>query len=173
MNYITTPKHIPNYDKASSLGTGAKRCLRKLFKLGPIASLSILTACGAPKIEAGSHPDRRTPIPLTSQEAEDLRAGMRIYLASIQGIVDALPRNRMDAVATSAKGAGMGMIGDIPASVALKLPPRFIVLSIDTHQKFDALSRLAESSGTKAAILTSLQEILANCTACHSSYRVP
>jgi hypothetical protein len=134
--------------------------------------VSMLGACGGTVMEAASRPDQRTPIELTKDEAEELRAGMRAYLASIQGIVEALPRNKMAQVASAAKQAGMGMVDDIPVALVLKLPPGFVVLSMDTHQKFDALARTAEEAGTKSSVLASLQEILANCTACHSSYRI-
>lgn len=132
----------------------------------------MLGACGGTRMEVAPGPDQRTPIELTSDEAEELRAGMRAYLASIQGIVEALPRNKMARVASAAKQVGMGMVDDIPVALVLKLPPGFVVLSMDTHQKFGALARTAEEAGTKSSVLASLQEILANCSACHSSYRI-
>lgn len=135
------------------------------------ACLPLLMGCGGAKIEAAPRADPRTPIQLSADEAEHLRSGMRVYLESIQGVVEALHRNKMAVVASNAKRAGMGMVNDIPVSVVIKLPPEFVILSIDTHQKFDALSRVAAASGTKSAVLAHLQEILANCTACHSTYR--
>ena len=137
-----------------------------------IACLPLLAACGGAKIEAAPHADPRTPIKLSADEAEHLRSGMRAYLESLQGIVEALPRNRMAAVVSHAKRAGMGMVEDIPVSAVIKLPPGFVILSLDTHQKFDALSRVAEEPGTKSAVLVQLREILSNCTACHSTYRI-
>lgn len=133
--------------------------------------LPLLAACGGAKIEAAPRADPRTPIQLSAEEDEHLRAGMRDYLESIQGIVGALPQNKMPVVASYAKRAGMGMVDDVPVSAVMKLPPGFAVLSIDTHQKFDALSRMAEEPANKNAILTQLRDILTNCTACHSTYR--
>lgn len=135
------------------------------------AHLPLLAACGGAKIEAAPRADPRTPIQLSADEDEHLRSGMRAYLESIQGIVGALPQNKMADVASNAKRAGMGMVNDVPVSAVMKLPPGFVILSIDTHQKFDALARLAEEPGSKSAILAQLREILANCTACHSTYR--
>ena len=136
------------------------------------ACLPLLAACSGARIEAAPRVDRRTPIQLSVAEDEHLRSGMRAYLESIEGIVEALPRNKMAAVASHSKRAGMGMVEDVPVSAVMKLPPEFVMLSMDTHQKFEALSRVAEESGTKSAVLTQLGEILANCTACHSTYRI-
>ncbi len=134
------------------------------------ACLPLWAGCSGTQIEA-PRVDLRTPIRLSTDEDEHLRSGMRDYLESIQGIVGALPQNKMAVVASNAKRAGMGMLNDVPVSAVMKLPPEFIILSIDTHQKFDALSRLAEESGNKSAVLAQLSEILVNCTACHSTYR--
>ncbi len=135
------------------------------------ACLPLLAACGGAKIEAAPRADARTPIQLSADEDEHLRAGMRDYLESIKGIIEALPRNQMAVVASKAKRAGMSMVNDVPVSAVMNLPPGFVILSIDTHQKFDALSRLAEEPGHKSAVLAQLSEILANCTACHTTYR--
>jgi len=135
------------------------------------ACLPLLAACGGAKIEAAPRADPRMAVQLSADEDEHLRSGMRAYLESIQGIVGALARNKMADVASNAKRAGMGMVDDVPVSAVLKLPPAFVILSIDTHQKFDALSRLAEEPGSKSVVLAQLREILANCTACHSAYR--
>jgi len=135
------------------------------------ACLPLLAACGGANIEAPRRADARTPIRLSVVEDEQLRAGMRDYLESIKGIIAALPRNQMAIVASNAKRAGMSMVNDVPVSAVMNMPPGFVILSIDTHQKFDALSRLAEEPGSKSAVLTHLSELLANCTACHSTYR--
>jgi hypothetical protein len=100
---------------------------------------------------------------------------MRVYLESIQGIVEGLTDRKMLVVAESARKAGMGAVHDVPLSVAAKLPPEFVLLGMDTHQKFDALSRLADASGrtgSRAEILQHFRSILANCTACHATYRI-
>ena len=56
--------------------------------------------------------------------------------------------------------------------IAIKLPPEFVALSLDTHQKFDALGLEAARGGTKIGALKQLDEILANCTACHATFRL-
>jgi cytochrome c556 len=56
--------------------------------------------------------------------------------------------------------------------MALKLPPEFVAVSIDTHQKFDDLAAAASSGATKAKVLEDLAHILTNCTSCHAGYRL-
>lgn len=131
-----------------------------------------LTACTTvpPKLPVGE--DARIAIQLAPDEAEHLRLGMRRYLESIQGIVEALPRGKMSMVASSARQSGMVMVQDLPISVVTKLPPEFILMSLDTHQKFEALSRSASTDGTRGGALKELRDILANCTACHTMYRL-
>ncbi len=97
---------------------------------------------------------------------------MRTYLESTQGIIEALAENKLSAVAENARKAGMGAVQDVPLWAALKLPPGFLMLGMDTHQKFDALSHVASGPGSRKEILQQLRDILANCTACHGTYRV-
>ncbi|KAB2917353.1 MAG: hypothetical protein F9K29_09830 [Hyphomicrobiaceae bacterium] len=97
---------------------------------------------------------------------------MRTYLESVQAIVDALPKNKMAVASASARKSGMGAVNDVSVSTATKLPPEFILLSMDTHQKFDDLARAAAETGRKGVVLDHLRDILANCTACHATYRI-
>ena len=83
-----------------------------------------------------------------------------------------LAENKLPPAAKSARKSGMGMIDEAEISIALKLPPEFVALSLDTHQKFDALAIDAAEGGTKMGALKQLGDILANCTACHATYRI-
>jgi hypothetical protein len=150
--------------------TGFRRGLAVAFP--PAFCLVLLTACGGSQDLTVPRPDTRTSIRLSAKESEQLRHGMRIYLESVEGIVEGARQNRMVEVARSAKRSGMGMLEDISFADALKLPSEFIIMSIDTHQKFDALSREAADSGTKTGTLEQLSAILVNCTACHATYRL-
>ena len=97
---------------------------------------------------------------------------MRTYLESIGGIVDALADNKMSAVADHARKAGTSSIRDVPLWSAVTLPPEFVLLGADTHQKFDALSQAAARKASKREVQQHLQGILANCTACHNTFRI-
>ena len=133
----------------------------------------LLGACGAaqPGLTA-TGPDQRTAIALTREEARHLRRGMRIFLESVQGIIDGANRNDMRQVAASADRSGMGLVEDLTFADVLKLPPEFVALSLDTHQKFAALARTAREGAGKKQVMEDLGWILTNCTACHASYRL-
>lgn len=101
-----------------------------------------------------------------------MRAGMRLYLECIEGITEALGENGMAGVARSAKRCGMDMVENVSFADVMTLPPEFLGLSLDTHQKFDALAHAAAEHGTKSSALKELGALLANCTACHAAYRL-
>jgi len=105
-------------------------------------------------------------------EREHLRLGMRVWLENVEGITEALADNKMRVVAKTAKKSGMDMVDDAMIEIAMKLPPEFVALSLDTHQKFDALAVEAAEGGAKVGVLKHLGDILANCTACHATYRL-
>ena len=147
-----------------------------LAKTAILTTCALLTACGGAQLEsasrAASRAAARTLIQLSASEREHLRLGMRVYLESVEGITDALADNKMLLVAKAAKKSGMGMVDELEIAIAMKLPPEFVAISLDTHQKFDALAQEAAEGGTKVGALTHIGEILANCTACHATYRL-
>jgi hypothetical protein len=149
-----------------------RRAPRGMAVAATLACAVALSACSTSHGLTLPGPDTRTPIRLSAKEREQLRHGMRIYLESVEGAMDGARRGRMATVARSAKRSGMSMLEDVSFAEALKLPPEFIILSIDTHQRFDALSEAAGQGLSKAAALEQLSGILANCTSCHASYRL-
>jgi hypothetical protein len=133
---------------------------------------AIVGACATipPADSAG---DARAAIRLAPAEREHLRAGMRGYLDSVQGIVDAATEGKMARVASSARKSGMASVSDLPLATATKFPAEFLMLSVDTHRKFDTLADTASGSGAGAkAVMAELRDILANCSACHASYKL-
>jgi hypothetical protein len=129
-----------------------------------------LSGCGGVQGGLGS-PGERTAVRLSAAQGEHFRYGMRQYLSSVQGVVEALSRSDRAQASGSARKAGVDMLRDVSASVAVNLPPEFLMLSMDTHQKFDALAQSAGAGESKAEMMQHLSAILANCTACHASYR--
>ena len=137
----------------------------------PACCVLLLAACSAAHDGALSRAETRTSIELSAKERERMRAGMRFYLECVEGITDALGENRMVGVASNAKRAGMDMVEDVSLADVVTLPPEFLALSLDTHQKFDALAHEAAEHATRSDALKQLGGILANCTACHAAYR--
>jgi hypothetical protein len=139
----------------------------------PATCLVLLVACSSVHDGALLRPSPRTPIALSAKERESIRAGMRVYLESVEGIVDGLADNRMGDVARHARRAGTDMIEGVSAADAVRLPAEFLLLGFDTHMKFDALAEEASRGGTRTVVLQRLGAILANCNACHAMYRFP
>jgi hypothetical protein len=116
--------------------------------------------------------ESRTVVELSPDERESLRRGMRAYLESVHAIVTSLAEHRISAVSGAAGRVGMGMVDDVPPSLAVKLPVDFVILSVDTHQRFDALALAASQGATKGDVVQHLRDILTNCTSCHAMYRL-
>lgn len=156
-------------------GRGIARLNRGLavaVLLGAWAAMALLTACETGRVESAPSTDVRTLVSLPSKEREHLRRGMRIYLDSLQGIAEALAERKMPLVAEHARKAGSAAIGDVPIAVTVTLPPGFVLLGMDTHQRFDALAAAASARTSTNEVMQQLRDILGNCTACHSSYRI-
>ncbi len=117
--------------------------------------------------------DGRTVIHLSAVNRVHFRKGMRVYLESIEGIIDGMTQHKMGLVAKAAKKSGMNMIKDVSLETALGLPPEFILMSADTHEKFDELAKTARTNRvSKLQIMEQLSTILGACTSCHSAFRL-
>lgn len=135
-------------------------------------AVTILSACGKQPVDSSLAGETRTAVALSEKDGEHLRQGMRLYLESTQGIIEALSDNELAVVQDHARKAGMSATSDIPLWVAVSLPPEFVLMGMDTHQKFDALAAAAAQRASKREILQNLRDILLNCTACHASFRL-
>jgi cytochrome c556 len=134
-------------------------------------ALALLTGCAGSQL-IPSRAAAREPLPLSAQEREHMRAGMRAFLESVEGITQGIAQSKMKLVAKSANRSGWSMMDATATAIALKLPPEFVAISIDTHQKFDDLASAASSGATKSKLLQDLAQILDNCTSCHAAYRL-
>lgn len=142
--------------------------------LAACLSAGLAAACQTPPAArdvAAKVSDDRQPIELAARDAAHLRAGMRAYLLTIHAITDALERRDYAAISKSAKEAGMAAVKDMRIADALKYPPQFVLLATDTHQRFDALSETARQRLARP-VTRQLSDILANCLACHETYRL-
>lgn len=135
-----------------------------------VAVCAVFAASGTP-VGAGS--DGRTTIHLPAAERAHFRKGMRVYLESIEGIIDGMAKHKMALVAKAAKKSGVSMVKDVSLDTALGLPPEFAMISMDTHEKFDELAKTARENGvSKLQITNQLSTILAACTSCHSAFKL-
>ncbi len=143
-----------------------------LAALSAAVLTAVATTAGRPvRAEA---PAQRERVELSAREREHLKAGMRAYLESIQGVVEGLARHDFKLIARSAARSGMASVKDISPALALRLPPQFTLMSIDTHERFDALAKEAQEakeSRSKLSVTSKLDDVLRNCTACHAMFR--
>lgn len=114
----------------------------------------------------------REAVALNRVEAEELLAGMRTYLETIQDIVAALAENKIARVPEIAAKSGNKMLGGINPMTGFKLPVGFTMMSLDTHDKFDKLAEKAARSVSRTEVLTDLGVILNNCSGCHAVYKL-
>lgn len=134
-------------------------------------ALTLLSGCGGAYLASSGRATPREALNLSASERAHLRAGMRTYLESVEGITQGLAENKMQAVATSARRSGQSLMDETAMAMALKLPPDFVAASIETHGKFEELADKA-AAATKAQVLDTLGQILSKCTACHARYRL-
>lgn len=135
------------------------------------AGAALILSLALPLLPARAS-DARETIALAHADAEELRAGMRIYLESVQGIIEAMSSAKSAGAVEPARKSGESMLGPKALVAGLTMPPGFIAMSVDTHRKFDAFAREAASGAPRLQLLKSLNDILANCTSCHAAYRL-
>ncbi|RTL66687.1 MAG: hypothetical protein EKK41_18135 [Hyphomicrobiales bacterium] len=136
------------------------------------AAALLLAACEAAPMVSRPAADMRTSVELPSKEREHFRHGMRIYLESLYGITEALAEHKLPLVAEHAQKAGTAAVREVPISIAATLPPGFLLLGMDTHQKFDALAASAAARASTKEMQLQIRDILGNCATCHANYRI-
>lgn len=134
--------------------------------------LTLFSGCGGAYLASSGPATPREALNLSASERAHLRAGMRTYLESVEGITRGLAENKMQAVAKSARRSGQSLMDETAIAMALKLPPDFVAASIETHGKFEELADQAAAGAPKAQVLETLGQILSGCTACHAKYRL-
>lgn len=116
--------------------------------------------------------DGREAIVLEPAERDLVLAEMRMFLASVQKITQAVAAEDMLAVTKAAREVGLAAQQDVPGSLMGKLPLAFKKSGFDTHSKFDALALDAEQLGDPNHALQQLSTLMNNCVACHSAYQI-
>jgi len=114
--------------------------------------------------------DSRKPVPLLPMMAEHQKHNMRDHLAAVQEIVAALGSGDFSQVTQSARRMGyseaMGQMCKHMGSGA----PGFAEQALTFHHAADRIADAAEKNDS-TAVLATLAETLATCTACHSAYK--
>jgi len=114
--------------------------------------------------------DTRQPLPLLAMMAEHQKQNMREHLAAVQGIVAAIARDDMDAVAKAAAPIGyseaMGQMCEHMGAAA----PGFTAMALNFHHTADTIGEAARR-GDRAGVLSALDRTLQTCVTCHGGYR--
>lgn len=115
--------------------------------------------------------DARTAINITPQNREFVLAEMRGFLESIKSINEGIMDNNPEKIIAAGTKAGTGVIEDAPAGLMRTLPLPFKSLGLGTHEKFDAIAKMARENYKQQEAQKQVTSILTNCTACHASFK--
>ena len=126
----------------------------------------------APVSFAGEEIDKREKLHLNETERHHVLSEMRLFLNSVQQIVQAVSEEDFKLVAKYAKQAGRAGVGGAPRTLRAKLPKKFRQLGSQTHAKFDLLAMDAADLEDSGHVLSQLSSLMTNCIACHASYRI-
>ena len=116
--------------------------------------------------------DRRAVLVLTDSERHIVLDEMRNFLAVLQTISEALPREDMKEVAAAARKMGSGAANEIPPETVAKLPETFKQLAGAVHTSFDSIALDAEALGDPKHTMGQIGEMLGKCNACHGIYQI-
>lgn len=116
--------------------------------------------------------DGRQAIVLEESERDLVLLEMRMFLTSVQSITAGVSKKDMTQVVKAAREVGAQAQQAVPGSLMAKLPLAFKQLGFDTHKKFDLLALDAEAIDDPQHALQQLSELMNNCVACHSTYKI-
>lgn len=137
-----------------------------------LAATSYKLIIGEPVSTLKKSSDTRQALVLKPAERDLVLAEMRMFLSSVQKITSAVGTENMQEIIKAARDVGAKAQPPTPESLAKKLPLNFKKLGRDTHKKFDLLALDAEDLGDPQHSLQQLSELMNNCVACHSTYKI-
>ncbi len=116
--------------------------------------------------------DNRQTLTLSEAQRGHVYAEMQALLSGTQGILAALARDDMAAVAKQALPLGMGMNHKAEDHLHGVLPKDFITRGMAVHQAFDQIAADATAKKDPKLTLRQLSETLGQCVACHATYQI-
>jgi hypothetical protein len=140
----------------------------------PFPTLAAVLVCCSlwPAAAAQAAGDDRQPVALGPEHQAMVLKEMRVMLESVQGILAGLSAGEREEAAAAASRAGMGMVQGMPPALQKALPKEFRHLGMRTHRGFDELAVAIRQGESRDMILDRLSDHLANCTGCHSGYKL-
>ncbi|PKO73515.1 MAG: hypothetical protein CVU23_02270 [Betaproteobacteria bacterium HGW-Betaproteobacteria-17] len=143
--------------------------------LAALLSLTLTTAVQAQAPHADHQApaaDNRTVLALTPSERVMILEEMRLFLAGVQKITDALGKQDMPAVAAASRAMGQKLAHEVPPALRAKLPMEFRQLGASVHGDFDQIAMDAESLKDVSYSLGQLSATLQKCANCHAMYQI-
>ncbi len=124
------------------------------------------------KGRAISSPDGRTAVLLSRTERDFVLAEMRMMLASVQEITQALSQADYARAAQAARSASRHDAARIPIGLMAKMPLEFRSAGRSMHEGFDDMANAMEQRGALPDLYGKLADQLGACVGCHASYKI-
>lgn len=118
-------------------------------------------------------PDTRQAVLLSAEERAMALAEMRVFLESVNGVLDAYTRRDAEGIAAAAKKSGMRAMQHDPMmmQMMMKMPPELRMLGRAAHMGFDELADATAGGRVPADTIARLATITGQCVACHATFR--
>ncbi len=116
--------------------------------------------------------DNRQTLTLSEAQRSHVYAEMQALMSGTQGILAALARDDMAAVAKQARPLGMGMTHKAEDHLHGVLPKDFMTRGMAVHQAFDQIAADATAKKDPKLTLRQLSETMGQCVACHATYQI-
>jgi cytochrome c556 len=123
---------------------------------------------------AGETADTREPVQRTEAEKTFVLDQMRLFLASIAEVEEALGSGDMDKVAreAAARGRKANVTLARPSTLASKESEAWKIMMGSTRSGFDRIAEEAAAHASPANINKIVADTMRNCVACHQTYRI-
>lgn len=143
---------------------------------GPVAEEPAVDESGGDRSatpdETGPSAEARQRLTMAAESRDLVLQEMRHMLEAVDGILDGVAADDMEAVAAAARRGGTEYAVDLDPVVAERLPREFKELGMRTHRGFDDLAARARQGATDERIIADLGSLTGNCVGCHVAYRL-
>lgn len=116
--------------------------------------------------------DGRQAVVLTRAERNLVLGEMRMLLAGVQTILEAVTLNDLKLVETTASSLGMRSAADVNPVLMGKLPLEFKSTGMGVHERFDELAARVRGGLPKEKVIVEVSDIMRTCVGCHEAYRL-
>ena len=125
-------------------------------------------------IRADDWLEKRAPTARSSEQKAFVLEQMRLFVASLQAIDEALTKGDKAGVAAAARPRGLQAIGASakPPGLAEAETPEWKAWAKATRQGFDDIAAAAEQGALDGKILAGVAATMRNCISCHATYRI-